>query len=223
MWKFGGGRVTIEDRVADFNEKFNDLKSIRDSRRHSLKEKKEKILLYEKEEARLKLEHDTTQSAMDLISQVAEATIGNATTYLVESVNSTLERVFQGHGRYIQLREYKRGNSPQLEVEIYSSNGIKRSVEDGVGTGIAQIIGLLLNLGLIVLMNKRRIVILDEYLTGLHQEAWDILSEIILAFTEIGFQFLIVEHGDTKVIPGARVYVLQQENNYTKIVDSYIT
>jgi predicted ATPase len=214
--------LELSERVESFSRDFKSFKEICTSKELGLKEKKDKVLLYEKAEAGLKYDYDTTRAAVDLISQVAEATIGTATDYLIDAVNSTLERVFQGHGRYIQLREYMRGNTPQLEVQIFSSNGIQRSIEDGVGAGIAQIIGLLLNLGLIVLTNKRRIVILDEYLTGLHQEAWDVLGEILTDFTSIGFQFLIVEHGDTKVIPGARVYELQQDNNLTRVIDTYI-
>jgi predicted ATPase len=208
--------------VGRFDREFLEFKALCESKALGLKDQKEKVLIYEREEARLKYEHETTQSAMDLISKVAEATIGTAKDYLVESVNSTLDRVFKGHGRYIQIREYKRANNPQLEVQIFSPNGVQRSIEDGVGAGIVQIIGLLLNLGLIVLANKRRIVILDEYLTGLHQEAWDVLGDILIAYTEIGFQFLIVEHGETKVIAGARVYELQQRNNITEVIDMYI-
>ena len=88
------------------------------------------------------------------------------------------------------------------------------------GHGLTQVISLLCILTIIVITKSRRLLVLDEVLSGLSDSAREIIADILWTFTDIGFQFIICEHG---FIPkGAKVYEMKNVNDLGSVANTYI-
>lgn len=178
------------------------------------------ISRHEAEMEKYSEELDVTTKANEILRQVSDETVRSTYKFMVDSINSVLARIFTDTERRIDIVETMRGNYPQLEIELYVNGGIKRSLKDDSGHGIMQIISLLSNLCLIVVNGGRRIFVLDETLSGLSAKSRKMVDIILWTFTEIGFQFIVCEHG---YIPkGAHVYNFKVSGDTAKIVKDYI-
>ena len=82
------------------------------------------------------------------------------------------------------------------------------------GTGLRQIVSVLFVICLIEVRKGRRLLILDERLSGLHSEAKRILSEIIKIFSEGGFQFIFVEYSLNTL---GKLYNVEKPGNEAKV------
>ena len=164
---------------------------------------------------------DITTHAIDILRQVSDESVSKAYKKLEENLNVVLARMFSNTTRHITLREYTRsGQYPQLEIELTVAGGKKRSLKADSGHGLAQIVSLLSILSLIVITHSRRILVMDEIISGLSSHNREIVSEILWAFTEVGFQFICNEHG---FIPkGAKTYHLEMVGDVSHIKESYI-
>ena len=163
---------------------------------------------------------DLATHAIEILKSVSDKAVYKAYRRLENQLNSALERMFTHTTRKIALHEYMRGNYPQLEVILTVSNGKKRSLKTDSGHGLAQIISLLCVLSLIVVTNSRRILVMDEILSGLSIHNRMIVTDILWAFTDIGFQFIVNEHG---YIPkGSKVYHLEMVGDVSRVKESYI-
>lgn len=164
---------------------------------------------------------DIVTNALNIIRQVSDEAVQQSYEFITESINAALERIFDKSVRKIKLKEYTRaGMYPQLEIELHVENDIVRSLKDDSGHGIMQIISLLCILSLIVITGSRKILVVDEMLSGLSAKSRSIIDDILWTFTEIGFQFIISEHG---YIPrGSKVYHLESNGGISTIVDEYI-
>ena len=129
--------------------------------------------------------------------------------------------MFENTTRKIALKEYTRNNQyPQLEIELTVANGKVRSLKADSGHGLAQIVSLLSILSLIVITNSRRLLVMDEVISGLSIHNREIITDILWTFTEIGFQFVVNEHG--YVPRGAKVFHLEMVGDVSHIKESYI-
>lgn len=159
--------------------------------------------------------------AIDILRQVSDEAVTKAYRFLEESLNSSLARMFENTTRRIHLHEYTRdGQYPQLEIELEVVGGKKRSLKSDSGHGLAQIVSLLSILSLIVITNSRRILVMDEVISGLSVHNREIVSDILWSFTEIGFQFIVNDHG--YVPKGSKVYHLEMVGDVSHIKESYI-
>lgn len=164
---------------------------------------------------------DIATHAIEILRGVSDVAVSNAYKFLQSSLNATLAEMFKGTTRRIEIKEYTRQNQyPQLELQLDVGNGIKMSIKSDSGHGIAQIISFLSVVCLIVITGSRRLVIVDEVLSGLSIKNRKIISEVMWSFTEIGFQFIVNEHG--LVVKGAQVYHFEMNNNVAGIKNSYI-
>ena len=82
------------------------------------------------------------------------------------------------------------------------------------GTGLRQIVSVLYVICLIEVRKGRRLLLLDERLSGLHSEAKRILSEIIKIFAEGGFQFIFVEYSLNNI---GKLYNVEKPYDEAKI------
>jgi len=159
--------------------------------------------------------------AIEILREVSDEAVSEAYRFLEQSLNSALERMFTNTTRRIKIHEWTRGNQyPQLELELYVQNGKTRSLKSNSGHGIAQIVSLLSILSLIVLTGSRRILVLDEILSGISKTNRVIIEDILWTFTEIGFQFVMNEHGF--VPKGSKVYHLEMIGDVSRVKDTYI-
>ena len=164
---------------------------------------------------------DIATHAIEILRQVSDEAVTQAYRFLEESLNSALERMFENTTRKIKLREYTRNNQyPQLEIELTVANGKKRSLKADSGHGLAQIVSLLSILSLIVLTNSRRILVMDEVISGLSVHNRKIVTDILWQFTQIGFQFIVNEHG--YVPKGSKVYHLEMVGDVSGVKQTYI-
>ena len=164
---------------------------------------------------------DIYTHAIEIIRQISDEAVSNAYGFLEQSLNKSLRRMFKNTTRQIQIKEYTRaGQYPQLEIVLHVGNGKTRSLKADSGHGLAQIISVLSILSLIVITGSRRILVMDEVVSGLSVHNREVLTEVLWTFTEIGFQFLINDHG---YIPkGSHVYHLEMVGDVSNVKKDYI-
>lgn len=186
------------------------------------REKIEKTILEYKERAKNDKEAlDIATHAIEILRQVSDESVGKAYEFLEKSLNTSLARMFENSTRKIKIKEWTRNNQyPQLELELEVGNGIKRSLKTDSGHGLAQIVSLLSILSLIVITKSRRILVMDEVISGLSVHNRKVVNDILWSFVEIGFQFIINDHGF--VPEGAHVYHLEMVGDVSHVKQHYI-
>lgn len=164
---------------------------------------------------------DIATHAIEILREVSDEAVSQAYGFLEQSLNSALERMFENTTRKIQIKESIRSNQyPQLELILHVGNGKTRSLKNDSGHGLAQIVSLLSILSLIVITGSRRILVMDEVISGLSVHNRKIVTDILWTFTEIGFQFIVNDHG---YIPeGSHVYHLEMNGDVSSVKQHYI-
>ena len=164
---------------------------------------------------------DIAVNAITILRDVSDEAVKQSYEFIQDSLNAALAKIFQHSVRKIRLVETTlRGQYPQLDIELTVENGRVRSLKTGSGHGLMQIVSLLCTLCLIVITNSRRLLVIDEVLSGLSAKARKIISDILWTFTTIGFQFVISEHGF--VPEGANVYYLEMTDGISGVKANYI-
>lgn len=164
---------------------------------------------------------DIATHAIEILRQVSDESVGKAYEFLEKSLNTALARMFEKSTRKIKIKEWTRNNQyPQLELELEVGNGVKRSLKTDSGHGLAQIVSLLSILSLIVITKSRRILVMDEVISGLSVHNRKVVNDILWSFVDIGFQFIINEHG---FIPeNSCVYHLEMVGDVSGVKQKYI-
>lgn len=164
---------------------------------------------------------DIATHAIEILRKVSDEAVGKAYRFLEQSLNSALAKMFTKTTRKIELKESIRGNQyPQLKIILHVGNGKTRSLKNDSGHGLAQIVSLLSILSLIVITGSRRILVMDEIISGVDVHNRQVVNDILWTFTEIGFQFIVNEHGF--VPENSRVYHLEMVGDVSGIKQTYI-
>lgn len=104
---------------------------------------------------------DIATHAIEILRQVSDEAVSQAYGFLEQSLNASLERMFEHTTRKIEIKESIRNNQyPQLELVLHVGNGKTRSLKTDSGHGLAQIVSLLSILSLIVITGSRRILVM---------------------------------------------------------------
>lgn len=164
---------------------------------------------------------DIVSNAIVILRQVSDEAVGQAYQFLQQSLNGALAKMFSNTTRKIEIKESIRANQyPQLELILHVGNGKTRSLKADSGHGLAQIVSVLSILSLIVITGSRRILVMDEVVSGLSVRNRQILTDILWTFTEIGFQFIINDHG---YIPkGSYVHHLEMVGDVSGVKQRYL-
>ena len=164
---------------------------------------------------------DIATHAIEILRKVSDEAVSKAYGFLEQSLNTALARMFENTTRKIEIYEFTRnGQYPQLELKLHVGNGKIRSLKSDSGHGLAQIVSLLSILSLIVITGSRRILVMDEIISGLSVHNRKIVNDILWSFTEIGFQFIVNDHG---FIPeGSSVYHLEMVGDVSGVKQHYI-
>lgn len=165
---------------------------------------------------------DIAANAVTILRMISDDAVQQSYNFIQDSLNTALERMFEKTTRKIRLKESTfKGQYPQLEIELTVENGLKRSIKSESGHGLMQIVSLLCVLSLIVITGSRRFLVIDEVISGLSGKSRKVVDSILWSFTEIGFQFVVNEHGF--VPKGSKVIVLEMESGVSSIVSEYIS
>lgn len=212
---------TIKNRIQNFIQNVDSIETAQKANIQS-KDQLDKSVIALVESNKLKSDElDICKNAITILRMVSDESVQKSYEFITNNINATLERIFNKATRKIRLREWTRsGQYPQLEVEVIVEGGKKRSLKSDSGHGLMQIISLLCILSLIVITRSRKIMVIDEVLSGLSAKSRKIIAEILWTFTEIGFQFIISEHGF--VPKGSKVYHLQMDGGVSHVKEEYI-
>lgn len=164
---------------------------------------------------------DIATHAIEILQKVSDEAVGKAYRFLEQSLNSALAKMFTKTTRKIELAESLRNNQyPQLKIILHVGNGKTRSLKNDSGHGLAQIVSLLSILSLIVITGSRRILVMDEILSGLDVHNRQVVNDILWTFTEIGFQFIVNDHGF--VPENSKVYHLEMVGDVSNVKQTYL-
>lgn len=168
-----------------------------------------------KELVKAQQDYVNLMNAQKLLSTVSDDNTEATLLFVSGVINKALTEIFKGDTRRIYLsRKLYGGTKPHIVVELENGKGEKLDMSIQSGTGLRQIISVLFVICLIEVRKGRRLLILDERLSGLHSEAKRILSEIISIFAEGGFQFIFVEYSLNKL---GKLYNVEKPGNEAKV------
>lgn len=211
--------MSVLEKMAEFDKKVSAMQVEQESNRKAREYISTQI---DKVNALLKAkdkDYEICKDAIEVLRQVSDQSVVQSYKFISDSVNAALSRIFKQE-RKIELRESMRGNHPQLDIILHVENNKERSLKLNTGRGLTQIVSFLSILSIIVITKSRRLVVIDEILSGLSGESREIMDFVMWNFTEIGFQFIINEHG---FIPkGAHVYNLQNIDGVGSVAKDYI-
>lgn len=176
---------TVSERVMKVRADYNQSEAL-----------KNQIDAHIKELGELNDNYAVFVEAQQLLSSVSDSNTKAVLDYITGVINKALSQLFPHDSRSIYLeKSLHRGVNPHIDVKLMSANGKVRDLELQSGTGLRQIISFLFVISLIEIRKGRRLLIMDELLSGLHEEAKDIIIEIVSIFAEGEFQFVMVEYG----------------------------
>lgn len=180
------------------------------------KEKLEKRIAERKKELqKAQQDYVNLMNAQKLLSTVSDDNTEATLLFVSGVINKALAEIFKGDTRRIFLsKKLYGGTKPHIVVELENGKGERLDMSIQSGTGLRQIISVLFVICLIEVRKGRRLLILDERLSGLHSEAKRILSEIISIFAEGGFQFIFVEYSLNKL---GKLYNVEKPGNEAKV------
>lgn len=131
-----------------------------------------------------------------VLSSISEENTQRTLEYITKVINKSLAEIFQGQGRQVELsRTLYRDRYAHITVVLRTANGGTRDLDLQTGQGVKEVISFLFTVCLIAVRGGRRLLIMDELLSGLHAEAKQAVSHMIGVFCEEGFQFVMVEYG----------------------------
>ncbi|GHU93245.1 hypothetical protein FACS1894208_02390 [Clostridia bacterium] len=195
--------MSMTDRLAASAAELRDTLREQEYRRKQVERLQKAVDEAKKVAGDLEKEQLLVEKALRLIVEAGDVVAEDSYRFVTRSVNSLLEKMFTDCVRIVRLKQHMVGKNPTLTMEVVA-DGVTRDLSESSGHGIAQIVSLVCTICLIVLNGSRRIVVLDEVLSGISEQNKQVLSDALWAFTEIGFQFIVCEHNF--VPDGARVY-----------------
>lgn len=158
----------------------------------------------------LEKQYVTMLEAQQLLSTVSEENSNKVLSYITSVINRALAELFPHDTRRIFLeKKLHNGQYPHINVVLETAEGRQRDLTLQSGTGLRQVISFLFTLSLIEIRKGRRILIMDELLSGLHKEAKAVVKRIMEIFAEEGFQFIMVEYGIDDL---GKIYLVEKPN-----------
>lgn len=144
---------------------------------------------------------DTTQLCSDhveaqrLLASIEEKNTADTLAFVTNIINKALTQIFQGDGRKVTLsKDFYQGRYAHINVQLQTKGGAVRDLDLQTGQGVKEVIAFLFTVCLIAVSGSRRLLIMDELLSGLHPKAKTVIFELMGFFVDDGFQFLMVEY-----------------------------
>lgn len=153
--------------------------------------------------------------AQQLLTTVSDANTTAVLDYITGIINKTLGELFPHDSRRIYLEKTMyQGQHAHINIKLTGTNGKTRDLTLQSGTGLRQVISFLFVLSLIEIRKGRRLLIMDELLSGLHPVAKNIITDVIKIFAEEGFEFAMVEYGVDTL---GKVYLVEKPNTIATV------
>ena len=153
--------------------------------------------------------------AQQLLSTISEENSNKVLSYITSIINRALSELFPHDTRRVYLEKTLHANQhAHINVVLETSDGRKRDLTIQSGTGLRQVISFLFVLSLIEIRKGRRLLMMDELLSGLHPEAKSVVKRIMTIFAEEGFQFIMVEYGIDDL---GKIYLVEKPDNEAKV------
>lgn len=153
--------------------------------------------------------------AQQLLATVSDENTTAVLDYITSIINRTLGELFPHDNRRIYLEKSMFGGQhPHINIKLTGTDGHTRDLQLQTGTGLRQVISFLFILSFIEVRKERRLLIMDEILSGLHPEAKRIVTDIIQIFAEEGFQFAMVEYGVNDI---GKIYLVEKPNKVATV------
>lgn len=150
----------------------------------------------------------TMLEAQQLLASVSDKNTEAVLSYITGIINKTLGELFPHDPRRIYLEKVMfQGKNAHINIKLTGTGGRPRDITLQTGTGLRQVISFLFVLSMIEIRKGRRILLMDELLSGLHPEAKRVVSDIITIFAEEGFQFAFVEYGINNL---GKIYLVEK-------------
>lgn len=153
--------------------------------------------------------------AQQLLTTVSDSNTTAVLDYITGIINKTLGELFPHDSRRIYLeKSMYQGQHAHINIKLTGTNGKTRDLTLQSGTGLRQVISFLFVLSLIEIRKGRRLLIMDELLSGLHPVAKEVITDVIKIFAEEGFQFAMVEYGVDTL---GKVYLVEKPNTVATV------
>lgn len=153
--------------------------------------------------------------AQQLLATISEENSNKVLSYITSIINRALSELFPHDTRRVYLEKTLHANQhAHINVVLETSEGRKRDLTIQSGTGLRQVISFLFVLSLIEIRKGRRLLMMDELLSGLHPEAKAIVVRIMTIFAEEGFQFVMVEYGVNEL---GKIYLVEKPDSTAKV------
>lgn len=157
---------------------------------------------------KLNLQYSDMIEALSLLATVSEDATNAVLNFITGVVNKALAEIFPYSTRVIHLeKSLHAGMYPHINLIMEVEDGVTRNLVLQNGTGLRQIISFLFTVTLIEVRKGRRLLVMDELLTGLHSKAKGIITDIMSIFANDGFQFVMVEHGVDNI---GKIYLIEK-------------
>ena len=153
--------------------------------------------------------------AQQLLASVSDENTTKVLDYIMGIINKALSELFPHDNRHVSVeKKMHNGQYAHINITLQGSNGYSRDLTLQSGTGLRQVISFLFVLSIIEVRKGRRLLIMDELLSGLHPEAKRVVMDILQIFAEDGFQFAFVEYGVNDI---GKIYIVEKPNETATI------
>ena len=121
--------------------------------------------------------------AQQLLASVSDSNTNAILDYITGIINKTLSEVFPYDTPRIFLEKKMFNNQhAHIVVKLLNSEGRERDIILQCGAGLRQVVSFLFVVSLIEIRKGRRILLMDELLSGLHSHAKRIILDIINSY-----------------------------------------
>lgn len=178
--------------MSKYTEIASSLKTALKDKRNAEKKIKE-LLNYNIEN---KKEIDILMDVQRILSTISDDNLARTLDYVTNIINKALGEIFKGDTRRVSLnKELYAGKHSHINLELVTGDGYKRDISLQAGTGLRQTVSFLYTLAMIEIQGGRKLLVMDELLSGVHPKAKEVLLDLMKIFAEEGFQFIMVEYG----------------------------